>query len=311
MLGVHSEVGDLAQVVLHEPGLELYRLTPDNVTGLLFDDVMWVERAQAEHRAFQRALRDRGVVVHLFRDLLETALDEPGARELVQSELVTAQHVGGGLERHLTDLVGAMPASDLAGVLIGGLLRSEAAQALPRASSLLLSVLDDDDFLLPPLPNHLYQRDNVAWIYDGVVVNPMAHPARQREGLNSRLVLNHHPLFTAQRVPFLRGNDAGHHAPATVEGGDVLVIGNRTVMVGLGERTAPQGVEALAHALFAADAVDRVVVVELPRTRAFMHLDTAMTMIDTATFSVYPHLPESLRSYSLVAEPGVPQGTSP
>ncbi|PWD51034.1 arginine deiminase [Serinibacter arcticus] len=309
MLGVHSEVGRLAQVVLHEPGLELYRLTPGNVEELLFDDVMWVQRAQEEHRGFQKALTDRGVTVHLFRDLVTTAIDAPGAREFLQTELVTAQQFGGGLERHLVELVGEMPAADLAGVLIGGLLKREAAAQLTRASSLLLEVLGEDDFLLSPLPNHLYQRDNSAWIYGGVAINPMAKLARQREGINSRLVLNFHPAFATEPFTFYRGNDSVHHAPATVEGGDILVVGNRTVMIGIGERTAPQGAEALAHALFAADAVDRIIAVELPNQRAFMHLDTAMTMIDTDAFSVYPYLPESLRSYTLVAsDAGSPAG---
>lgn len=300
-LGVHSEVGQLAQVIVHEPGLELYRLTPSNVEELLFDDVMWVQRAQDEHRAFQRALTDRGVIVHLFRDLLASAVDEPGARTFLQQRLITAQQFGGGLERHLTDIVGEMPASSLANLLISGLLKREAAPHLEHASSLLLEVLGPDDFLLPPLPNHLYQRDNSAWIYGGVAVNPMAKPARQRETLNSRVILNFHPLFRESDFTFYRGNDSGHHAPATVEGGDILVIGNRTVLIGLGERTSPQGVEALAHALFAQDAVDQIIVVELPNTRAFMHLDTAMTMLDRDAFSVYPYLPTSLRSYTLRA----------
>ena len=298
-LGVHSEVGQLAQVIVHEPGLELYRLTPSNVEELLFDDVMWVQRAQEEHRAFQKALTDRGVTVHLFRDLLASAVDESGARSFLLERLITAQQFGGGLERHLTEIVREMPANSLANLLIGGLLKREAATHLEHASSLLLEVLDPDDFLLTPLPNHLYQRDNSAWIYGGVAVNPMAKPARQRETLNSRVILNFHPLFREAEFAFYRGNDSRHHAPATVEGGDILVIGNRTVLIGLGERTSAQGVEALAHALFAQDAVDQIIVVELPNTRAFMHLDTAMTTLDRDAFSVYPYLPASLRSYTL------------
>ena len=301
VLGVHSEVGDLRQVIVHEPGLELYRLTPGNVEELLFDDVMWVARAQAEHQAFQRELSSRGVVVHRFRDLVVEAVDAPGARAFLQRELVTVNQFGGGLDRHLGALVGEMPAAALADLLIGGLLKREAAAHLEDASSLLLKVLDDDDFLLGPLPNHLYQRDNTAWIYGGVAVNPMAKLARQRESINSRLVLTFHPMFAAQDFPFFRGDDSAHHAPATVEGGDILVVGNRTILIGIGERTAPQGVEVLAHALFAADAVDRIIVVELPNTRAFMHLDTAMTMIDRDAFSVFPYLPTSLRSYTLLA----------
>lgn len=298
-LGVHSEVGQLKRVIVHEPGLELFRLTPSNVDELLFDDVMWAERAQEEHRAFQQALRDRGVEVFLFHDLLKESVDEPGAREFLQERLTTATQFGPGLNRHLVDLVGSMPAGALADLLIAGLLKREATPHLEHTSSLLLEVLEDHDALLGPLPNHLYQRDNTAWIYGGVTINPMAKHARVRETVNSRVILNHHPMFRAQDFAVYRGNDSLQHAPATVEGGDILVIGNGAIMIGLGERTAPQGVEVLASALIASGEVNTIIVVELPNLRAFMHLDTALTMVDRDAFSVYPYLPDSLRSYTL------------
>jgi arginine deiminase len=167
-----------------------------------------------------------------------------------------------------------------------------------------MEYLGPEDFLLRPLPNHLFQRDNSAWVYAGVSVNPMAKPARQRETINSRVVYNHHPLFTAEPVHFLYGNDSAAHESATVEGGDVTVIGHRAVMIGMGERSSPQGVEVLSRALFASGDVDTVIVVELPHERAFMHLDTVMTMIDRDAFCVYPFLPEHLRSFTLSAVGG-------
>jgi arginine deiminase len=129
----------------------------------------------------------------------------------------------------------------------------------------------------------------------------MAKPARKRETINSRVVYNFHPMFRDAGIRFLYGNDSVPHEPATIEGGDITVIGNRAVMVGMGERSTPQGVETLARALFAAGSVDRVIAVELPRERAFMHLDTAMTMVDRDAFSVYPYLPEGLRSFTLTS----------
>jgi arginine deiminase len=106
-------------------------------------------------------------------------------------------------------------------------------------------------------------------------------------------------MFRDAQIPFLYGNDSLAHEPATIEGGDVTVIGNRAVMIGMGERSTPQGVETLARALFAQGQVDRVIAVELPRERAFMHLDTAMTMVDRDAFSVYPFLSDELRSFTL------------
>ena len=300
---VDSEVGQLKQVIVHRPGIELARLTPGNVDELLFDDVMWAHRAREEHDAFVAQLESRGVVVHHFADLLAEALDQPGAREFLQDRLTTATRFGPALDKPLDDLVASTSAHLLADLLIGGVLKSDVSDQL-REPSLLMDYLREDDFLLRPLPNHLFQRDNSAWIYDGLSINPMAKPARKRETINSRVIYNFHPMFRDAGVRFLYGNDSMSHEPATIEGGDVTVIGNRAVMIGMGERTTAQGIETLARSLFAAGSADTVIAVELPRERAFMHLDTAMTMVDRDAFSVYPYLPEDLRSFTLRAKDG-------
>lgn len=298
---VDSEVGQLKQAIVHRPGIELARLTPNNVDELLFDDVMWAQRAKEEHDAFVVQLQARGVVVHHFADLLAGALDVSGARGFLQDRLTTATRFGPALDKPLDDLVASTPAHLLADMLIGGVLKSDVSDRLQQPS-LLMDYLRADDFLLRPLPNHLFQRDNAAWIYDGLSINPMAKPARRRETINSRVIYNFHPMFRDAGIRFLYGNDSLSHEPATIEGGDVTVIGNRAVMIGMGERTTPQGVETLARALFSAGSVDTVIAVELPRERAFMHLDTAMTMVDRDAFSVYPYLPEELRSFTLSAK---------
>ena len=295
---VDSEVGLLKQVIVHRPGLELSRLTPGNVDELLFDDVMWAERAGEEHDAFVAQLEANGVVVHHFANLLAEALDEAGAREFLQERLTTSTRFGPALDAPLDDLVGSTPAATLAELLIGGVVKKDVASQL-QTPSLLMDYLGADDFLLRPLPNHLFQRDNSAWVYDGVSVNPMAKPARQRETINSRVVYNFHPMFRDVPVRFLYGNDSLVHDTATIEGGDITVIGNRAVMIGMGERSTPQGIEILARSLFQAGSTDTVIVVELPRERAFMHLDTVMTMIDRDAFCVYPFLPAELRSFTL------------
>ena len=297
---VDSEVGTLKQAIVHRPGIELARLTPQNVDELLFDDVMWADRAREEHDAFVAQLEASGVLVHHFAVLLAEALDQPGAREFVQDRLTTATRFGPALDKPLDELVGSTPARLLADLLIGGVLKSDVSRRLLEPS-LLMDYLRPDDFLLTPLPNHLFQRDNSAWVYDGVSINPMAKPARKRETINSRVVYNFHPMFRDADFHVLYGNDSLSHEPATVEGGDVTVIGNRAVMVGMGERTTPQGVETLARSLFTAGSTDTVIAVELPRERAFMHLDTAMTMVDRDAFSVYPYLPAELRSFTLTA----------
>jgi arginine deiminase len=305
--GVHSEVGRLREVVLHRPGLELSRLTPGNVRELLFDDVLWAERAREEHDAFADVLRARGVRVHYFATLLAQALDQVGAREFLFHRLRGATHFGPALDRPLSDLLFTADADRLAEALIGGVLKRDLPA--PDTSSLLWHTLDDDDFLLRPLPNHLFPRDNVAWVYGGLSVNPMAMPARIRETVNALVVYRFHPMFTgsgygtADGARLYWGEQETGYGAATVEGGDVLVLGGGAVLVGLSQRTSAQGVEMLARAWFRSGQVRTVLAVELPLMRAFMHLDTAMTMVDVDAFSVFPYLPEAPRSYTLTAVP--------
>ena len=310
-LGVHSEVGRLRQLIVHRPGLELGRLTPSNVESLLFDDVLWAKRAREEHDAFVGALEDQGIVVHHFHQLLTETLDVPAARAEILDALCTPERVGTALVEPLRRLAEDVDTEELARYLVGGVTKSDLT-GLTSGSSLRWSVLDDEDFVLTPLPNHLFPRDNSCWIYGGVTVNPMAKVARQRETLHMRAVYRHHPLFTNSSFETWLGGDDADHLPASIEGGDVHVIGNGAVLVGMGERTTPMAVEMLATALFAAGQATRLVAVELPRSHAFMHLDTVMTMLDRDTFVAYPYLDTKLRSWTIVpGDDGTPFVVTP
>ncbi len=298
---VASEVGTLRQVIVHRPGLELSRLTPQNVTGLLFDDVMWAVRAKEEHDAFAEALRDKGVAVHYFGRLLGETLDLAQGRAFVLDRVCTPELLGPNLAAPVRRLFEDLDGPALAQFLVGGVLKADLHPG--RVHSLRWDMLSADDFILPPLPNHLFQRDNSCWIYGGVSVNPMAKPARQRETLHSRAIYRYHPMFAGQDFAVYYGDDDAFHQPATVEGGDVHVLGNEAVMIGMGERTTPMAVELLTRALLEAGQASKVIAVELPAARATMHLDTVMTMIDAAAFVRYPYLDPHLRSWTLTAGP--------
>jgi arginine deiminase len=300
-LCVQSEVGPLRQVILHRPGLELSRLTPRNVSDLLFDDVMWAKRAKEEHDAFAEALRDKGVRVHYFGQLLGETLALPEGRAFVLDRVCTEEILGPNLVAPVRKLFDDLDGPALAQYLIGGVLKADLHPR--RLRSLRWDMLRSDDFVLPPLPNHLFQRDNSCWIYGGVSINPMAKPARQRETLHSRAIYRHHPMFAGQDFVRYYGDDDANHLPASIEGGDVHVLGNGAVMIGMGERTTPMAVELLAGALFRNRQATTVIAVELPASRAMMHLDTVMTMIDASTFVLYPYLDHHLRSWTLTAGP--------
>jgi arginine deiminase len=296
ILGVDSEVGQLRQAIVHRPGLELSRLTPRNCDELLFDDVLWAEKAREEHDVFTQVLRDRGVTVHLFDRLLAETLEIPEARAFVLDRVCTPELVGPTLVGPLRQLVDGTDAASLAELLIGGVTRSDLSPMHVR--SLRWQTLGLDDFVLPPLLNTLFQRDNSAWVYGGVTINPMAKAARQRESLHSRAVYRFHPLFAETPFPIYYGDDDDNHQPATLEGGDIHVLGRGVVLIGMGERTTPMGVEMLARGLFRSNQASVVLAVALPKSHALMHLDTVLTMVDVDTFVRYPDLdPTELRTW--------------
>lgn len=318
---VDSEVGLLRKVVVHRPGLELARLTPGNVENLLFDDVLWAKRARDEHDSFCDTLEQQEIEVFYFEQLLAETLDTSEGRAFVVDKVCTREAVGPALVEPLRSLTEGIDGKTLATYLIGGVLKSDLHPRLGRGASnrshheesgstyvqsLTWDVLGDDDFVLPPLPNHLFQRDNSAWIYGGVSVNPMAKAARRRESVHSGAIYRYHPMFKDACFEFWYGGDDSDHLPASVEGGDIHVIGNGAVLVGMGERTTPAAVEIIAGSLFAKGVASQVIAVELPRSRAFMHLDTAMTMVDSDAFVVYPYLDPTLRAWRLT--PAGPDG---
>ena len=299
MLGVDSEVGRLRQVILHRPELELKRLTPDNAADLLFDEVLWVAEAQAEHDEFAQTLRDHGVTVHYYAELFAQTLEIGEARAYVMDRVFDPRRHGPLAVDALRGALDGLGAPDLARFLIGGITKREILELGAEPKSIAFHSLDPDGFVLVPLPNLLYQRDTSCWIYTGVSINAMRRQARVRESLFAEAIYRWHPMFAGGGFDvWYRGADA---APATIEGGDVLVIGNGAVLAGMSERTTPQALELLALRLFAAGAATSLVAIDMPKQRAFMHLDTLLTMADYGVFTKYAGM-GMLQSYTI--EPG-------
>jgi arginine deiminase len=316
--GVHSEVGRLRKVMVHRPELSLQRLTPSNHDELLFDDVLWVERAQYEHDQFVARMRERGVEVFLFRDLLAEALaaSDEGRRRLIE---VTASEytVGVSLVDEVRALLWDMKPDQLARHLVGGLTVAESGLDLGRfrGTSLPAAALDDTSmFVLPPLPNTLFTRDSSCWIYGGVSINPMYWPARRLEAYNVAAIYRYHPMFQGAGFEYWYpelGDDGRFNAVdfgrASMEGGDVQPIGNGTVLIGLSERTQARMIEQIARALFAKGAAERVIAVVMTKDRAHMHLDTVFTLLDRDKATAYPKVVGGVRAISL--RPGASEGT--
>ena len=283
-IGAYSEVGTLRTVMVHRPDLAHARLSPHNCHDLLFDDVIWVRRAQEEFDAFVEVMRGRGVEVLLFHDLLTETLERDDARAWVLERRLRPEEVTALFAREMTEWMRGMPAGEIATHLTGGVMVQELpgdiVEAIGRA-------LRGTDFVLPPLPNQLFTRDTSAWIYGGVSLNHMYWPARQHESLNVEAVYRFHPRFREADFKIWYGGVDHDWGTASIEGGDIMPVGDGVLLVGQGERSTAKAVSILAQNMFAAGAARLVIGALMPRERAAMHLDTVFTFCDRDLVTIY------------------------
>ena len=291
---LRSEVAPLSTVLLHRPGDELSRITPSNKDELLFDELLWLEHAQREHDAFADVLRANGVEALYVEELLAEVAADPAFATALTERHVTETTCGPQAVDRVRELVQRGTPRELVDHLIAGVTLEEAGEL----DGLVAAASAPTDMVLQPLPNLVFTRDSSAWVGGGVVLSPMNRPVRRRETDLLRTVYREHPRFAAAPIWF--GGDPYDHYPSTFEGGDLLVVGERGVAIGLSERTTPAGVEVLATRLFAAGVVDRVLAVDLPKVRAAMHLDTIVTQVDLDTFITYPRMTAHLSCYQMV-----------
>ncbi|SDJ40203.1 arginine deiminase [Frankineae bacterium MT45] len=294
-LGVYSEVGKLRKVMVHRPGLEHSRLTPSNAADLLFDDVLWVRQAKAEHDMFCEAMRERGVEVFEAEQLLADVLAKPEAKDWVCEHILSERQVGITAADRAREWVETGDTAQVAEFLIGGITRSD----VQRDLGLVWESADPTGMLLPPLPNFLFQRDPSCWIFNGVTINPMTKPARKPETMIVEAIYKFHPMFQAEKFEIWLGGSDENWGGCHVEGGDVQPIGNGTVMIGMGERTTPQAVLWIARQLFRAGSAKQVLGVSLPKSRSYMHLDTVITMCDRDLVTLFPPVLGGARTWSI------------
>ena len=314
--GVHSEVGRLRKVLVCAPGLAHRRLTPSNNDELLFDDVMWVENAQRDHADFVNKMTQRGVDVVELHELLAQTLSVPGARDWVLDRTVVPNQVGIGLVDDARAYLESLPERQVAEFLIGGLATSDLPDDFRSGYvSLARESTGVREYLLPPLPNTLYTRDTTCWLYGGLTLNPLFWPARKEETLLYKAIYLHHPDFVGSTIWW--GDPERDWGQATFEGGDVMPVGNGTVLVGMSERTSRQAITQVARALFEHDAVTSVVVAGMPKLRAAMHLDTVFTFVDRDVVTAYATIVDGIHTFTLTPSdtaPGVEvrdEGTTP
>ncbi len=299
-LGVHSEQGKLHKVMVCTPGLAHQRLTPSNCDELLFDDVIWVNQAKRDHFDFVNKMRERGVEVVEMHDLLTEVVANGESRNWILQRKLTANQLGLSIRNDVHDWLASLEPRKIAEYLIGGVAIGDLPKDFSSSALALVECsVGHAGFVLPPLPNTQFTRDNSAWIYGGVTLNPMYWQARRQETLLTSAIYKFHPDFADEDFKILFGDVDVDYGAATLEGGDIMPIGNRTVVVGMGERSSRQAITQLAKSLFDNDMADRVIVAALPKTRSAMHLDTVFTFCDVDLVSAYADVVDNISTFSL------------
>jgi arginine deiminase len=299
--GVHSEVGTLRKVMVCAPGLAHTRLTPTNNDDLLFDDLLWVTNAKRDHYDFMLKMRERGVEVVEMHDLLAETLAIPEARQWILDRKITENNVGLALIDTTRAFLESLKPRELAEFLIGGVSVVDVPDEY-CTSGLLRLVREAHgvhEYLLPPLPNTLYTRDTTCWIYGGVTLNQMYWPVRREETLLTTAIYKFHPSFANSNIQVWWGDPDKSFGLATMEGGDVMPIGNGVVLIGMSERTSRQGIGQVAASLFANGAAERVIVAAMPKLRSAMHLDTIFTFADRDLVTLYRPIMDQVQAVSL------------
>ena len=297
---VSSEIGPLTKVLLQQPGRELEHLSPETMEQLLFDDIPFLHRAQEEHDRFAEILRENGAQVVYLDDLTAEVLSrEPSLREpFIQDVIERAGASARGYREALTEYLGTIvDAKKLVRKTMAGVTYGEVFE--DHAAGLAGLVREKTRFLMPPIPNLYFTRDPFACIGRGVSLNHMYSATRNRETIYGSYILRYHPDF-AGKVPL-------YYTPQehfSIEGGDILNLSEHVLAVGMSQRTQPEAIERLAQHIFCDEecGITTILAFEIPRTRAFVHLDTVFTQVDRGTFTVHPGILGTLSVYELTGK---------
>ncbi|MBC2255486.1 arginine deiminase [Listeria ivanovii] len=283
ILNITSEIGQLKTVLVKRPGSELENITPEYLQSLLFDDIPYLKMMQKEHDYFVKTMQDSQIEVLYLEKLAAEALQESGNKEAFLAKMIRESNQMDASALYVRDYLMSFDEDEMINKLMSGLKKSE----IPEQKKKHLNEMMEKQypFFLDPLPNLYFTRDPAAVIGNGVTINKMFQPARRRESMFMELILQHHPRFNKQEIPIWINREAQF----SMEGGDELILNEETILIGVSERTDARAVEQLAENLFSRGAeIKRVLAVEIPETRSFMHLDTVFTMVNFDQFTIHP-----------------------
>jgi len=282
---IQSEIGNLKTVIIKRPSLEIENLTPDYADTLLFDEIPYLHKMQEEHDAFAKVLTDRGSEVLYLEELMAEALKTDTLKEQFLAGLLgESNHLHGYIREKVKNYLLQFPAKEMVAKIMGGVRKDEKNLKIPEKRSLLAMVAHHYPFYVSPMPNLYFTRDLSACIGNGIVISKMNRPARQKESLFMKFILENHERFAGLGIPVWLNRDYRF----SFEGGDILVLSKEAVAIGISERTSAAAIERLAKNLFArGSGITKVLAVDIPKERASMHLDTVFTMLDRNKFTIH------------------------
>ncbi|MBI9013030.1 MAG: arginine deiminase [Clostridiales bacterium] len=295
-LQVNSEIGRLKKVLLHRPGYEIENLTPDLMERLLFDDIPYLEIAREEHDAFAKIFRDNGVEVFYLEDLIAETLENESIKHMFIDEFLNETSIESEAKKEKMksyflkfDTLRAMVDKMMAGV------RKEEVEF--SASNTLADMCESDyPFIIDPMPNLYFTRDPFATIGTGISLNHMATVTRNRETIFAKYIFEHHPMFEGNEVKKWYDRDFDY----SIEGGDELILSDKVIAIGVSQRTQAAAIDTIAKRLFSdGQSFDTILAFDIPKTRAFMHLDTVFTMVDYDKFTIHPAIEGPLNVFAI------------
>ncbi|MTI66629.1 MAG: arginine deiminase [Firmicutes bacterium] len=294
-LEVTSEIGRLETVLLHRPGKEVENLTPALMERLLFDDIPYLEVARKEHDEFAKVLKDNGVEVLYLEKLASEAIKDIEVREeFIEEFLNEANITGQGTREALKKYFKEFENQDLIDKLMAGVRKNEIPNY--KSKSLTDMVTTDYPFVLDPMPNLYFTRDPFATIGTGITLNHMKTRTRNRETIFAKYIFDYHPKFKDERIPIWFNRDEN----TSLEGGDELVLSDKVIAIGISERTEARAIEKFAKNIFSnGQTFETILAFDIPKKRAFMHLDTVFTMVDYDKFTIHPEIEGPLKLYSI------------
>lgn len=277
MIHVFSEVTPLKSILMHRPGAEIENLVPSLLSDFLYEDIPYLDSARDEHDAFTDVLRAHNVEVFYIENLVEEAISDDTKVMLIHDYIQISGIRNTETIQRLRDYLKTLNPQALVQKIIAGILIKE---IYPNPSIDLQSFHEDDPFMVYPMPNLMYQRDPMITIGNGVAIGNLSSIIRAKEALLPRFVFNHHPSFkNVKDSIYFDGTNDFH-----LEGGDVLILNEETLLIGISKRTHPIAIEQLSQKLLAQSGFKKVIALKIPRNRAFMHLDTILTQVDLDAF---------------------------